>query len=171
MSTQHISSLSVSHTVHSLSQQPDNTHFLLDVPLPIVNFSRTVYAATLVLAICFQQPLITSALLFVVGLNVVGGTQWNILSHLGRILFRKRISANPAIPLEDARLIRFNNLIVVGLLLSAQIAFWVAHTPLLGWILIGIVVVASIVALAGYCVGCTIFFRFKLHKFKLFSGL
>lgn len=171
MSTQHISSLSVSHTVRPLSQQPDNTHFLLDVPLPIVNFSRAVYAGTLVLAIWLQQPLITFVLLLVVGLNVVGGRQWSILSHLGKILFRKRISETPAIPLEDARLIRFNNLIVVALLLSAQIAFWVTRTPLIGWALTGIVVIASIVALAGYCIGCTVFYRFKLHQYKLLKTL
>ncbi len=138
----------------------------LDIPLPIVSFSRWVYVVTLVTAFALQQPIITSALLLVVTLGIVGGARWNVLNRLGRIIFGKRIAANPAVPLEDARLIRFNNLIVIGLLVSAQIAFWITRTPIIGWVFVGFIIAASVAALAGYCVGCVLYYQFKLHKYK-----
>jgi hypothetical protein len=148
------------------SVQPSRNNRPLDIPLPIVNFSRAVYAATLIAAIALQQPIITSALLLIVTLGVVGGPQWNVLGRLGRIIFGKRIAANPAVPLEDARLIRFNNLIVIGLLAAAQVAFWLTRTPIVGWVFVGMIIAASVAALAGYCVGCVLYYQFKLHKYK-----
>lgn len=138
----------------------------LDIPLPIVNFSRAIYVVALVTALALQQPIITSVLLLIVTLGVAGGARWNVLGRLGRIIFGKRIAANPAVPLEDARLIRFNNLIVIGLLGAAQVAFWVTRTPLVGWVFVGMIIAASVAALAGYCVGCVLYYQFKLHKYK-----
>lgn len=138
----------------------------LDIPLPIVSFSRSVYVVALVAAFALQQPLITSALLFIVTLGVVGGARWNVLNRLGRIIFGKRIAANPAVPLEDVRLIRFNNLIVIGLLAAAQVAFWLTRTPIVGWVFVGFIVAASVAALSGFCVGCVLYYQFKLHKYK-----
>ncbi len=172
MAVQQISSLPIATPAHTSAQLLDSprNNFLLDIPLPVVNFSRTVYAVSLILAIVLQQPLITSVLLIIVSFGVIGA-RWNILGRLGRAIFRKQITGNPAVPLEDARLIRFNNLIVVGLLTVAQIAFWIAQIPLVGWIITGGIVAASIGALAGFCIGCTIFYRFRLHKYNLFKTL
>jgi hypothetical protein len=78
-----------------------------DVPLPIVNFSRAAYVLTLLTAFVLGQPLLTTGLLLVVLLGVLGGAEWNVLSRLGRIVLGKRIAKNPAVPLEDARLLRF----------------------------------------------------------------
>lgn len=138
----------------------------LDIPLPIVNFSRAVYALTLGAAFALQQPIITTILLLIVSLGVVGGAQWNVINRLGRIILGKRIAANPAVPLEDVRLIRFNNLIVIALLGAAQTAFWVTHTAFVGWVFVGLIIAASVAALAGFCVGCVLYYQFKLHKYK-----
>ena len=138
----------------------------LDIPLPIVNFSRAVYALTLGVASALQQPIITTVLLLIVTLGVVGGARWNVINRLGRIILGKRIAANPAVPLEDVRLIRFNNLIVIALLGAAQVAFWVTRTPLVGWVSVGLIIAASVAALAGYCVGCVVYYQFKLHRYK-----
>lgn len=148
------------------ASQPSWSNRPLDIPLPVVNFSRAVYSVALTTALVLQQPIITSVLLLVVTLGVVGGARWNVLGRLGRIIFGKRIAANPAVPLEDARLIRFNNLIVIGLLVAAQVAFWATRTPIAGWIAVGLIIAASIAALAGYCVGCVVYYQFKLHKYK-----
>jgi hypothetical protein len=163
MSSQPASQPSASQ--HTASQ-PSRNNRPLDIPLPIVNFSRAIYVVALVTALALQQPIITSVLLLIVTLGVAGGARWNVLGRLGRIIFGKRIAANPAVPLEDARLIRFNNLIVIGLLVAAQIAFWVTRTPLVGWVFVGMIIAASVAALAGYCVGCVLYYQFKLHKYK-----
>jgi hypothetical protein len=163
MSTQPASQLSTSQPTAS---QYSRNNRPLDIPLPVVNFSRAIYVVALATALALQQPIITSALLLVVTLGVVGGARWNVLGRLGRIIFGKRIAANPAVPLEDARLIRFNNLIVIGLLGAAQIAFWVTRTSIIGWVCVGFIIAASVAALAGYCVGCVLYYQFKLHKYK-----
>ncbi|MCU0427633.1 MAG: DUF4395 domain-containing protein [Candidatus Kapabacteria bacterium] len=138
----------------------------LDVPLPIVNFSRAVYVLTLSLALLLQQPLLTTALLLLVVLSLVGGARWNLITRLGRLLLQKRIKSQSPVPLEDARLLRFNSLILVVLLGAAQVAFWVANAAIIGWVLVGAVLVASAAALAGFCLGCVLYYQFKLHKYK-----
>ncbi|MFY7998163.1 MAG: DUF4395 family protein [Candidatus Kapaibacteriota bacterium] len=138
----------------------------LDIPLPIVQFSRVVYVAVLVTAFALQTPLLTTILLAIVIVGVVGGAGWNVINRAGRLLLQKRIKSRTAVPLEDVRLIRFNNLIVIGLLGAAQVTFWVTKTPVVGWVFVGFIVAACVAALSGYCVGCTLYYQFKLHKYK-----
>lgn len=138
----------------------------LDVPLPIVQFSRAVYVAVLLTAFAFQIPILTTILLAIVVAGVVGGARWSIINRVGRLFLQKRIKSHTAVPLEDVRLIRFNNLIVIGLLGAAQVTFWLTKTPVVGWVLVGFIVAACVAALSGYCVGCVLYYQFKLHKYK-----
>jgi hypothetical protein len=55
---------------------------------------------------------------------------------------------------------------VIGLLGAAQVAFWVVDARVVGWVLVGGIVAASVVALSGYCVGCALYYQFRLHKYK-----
>ena len=138
----------------------------LDIPLPIVQFSRAIYVVVLLIAFAFQIPLLTTILLAIVLAGVVGGAKWNIINRMGRLLLQKLINSRTAVPLEDVRLIRFNNLIIIGLLGAAQATFWVLKTPVVGWIFVGLIVAACVAALSGYCVGCVLYYQFKLHKYK-----
>ncbi len=134
-----------------------------DIPVPIVTFSRWLYALTLGGAFVVQQPLITTALLLIVLVSVFGGKRWNLISRIGRILFSKQIAVGKR---EDYRLIRFNNLIVVALLVIAQVGF-VVNASAVAWVSVIAIVVASSLALAGFCVGCVLYYQFKLQRFRL----
>ncbi|HEU5090644.1 MAG TPA: DUF4395 family protein, partial [Roseiflexaceae bacterium] len=95
-----------------------------------------------------------------------GGQRWSLVARLGRVLFARQI---PTAEQEDSRLMRFNNAIAVLLLGAAQIAF-AFGAPIVGWALAGMVAVAAAVALAGFCVGCYLYFQFKLNRYKLFGA-
>jgi hypothetical protein len=151
-----------------IEQRSERTISTPDIPLPIVTFSRWVYALTLGVALVARQPLITTALLVVVVIGLVGGARWNIINRLGRALFARRIASDVAVVLEDYRVIRFNNLIVVGLLTAAQLAF-VLNAGLVGWVLVAMIIAASSAALAGFCVGCLLYYQFKLHRYRFFG--
>ena len=83
----------------------------------------------------------------------------------GKMLFKKRLSGAEV---EAFGLARFNSSIAAVLFACGVIAFalnwWIA-----GWILAGIVALASAVALCGYCFGCTLYYQFKLNRYRLFG--
>jgi hypothetical protein len=60
---------------------------------------------------------------------------------------------------------RFNNAIAVGCLAVAQVAF-LAGAPLVGWVFAGMVALAA-AALAGFCVGCVLFYQLKRMRLRL----
>jgi hypothetical protein len=142
---------------------------LLDVPLPVVNFQRAAYVLALGVALATQTPALTLLLLALVAAGTLGGARWNVLARAGRFALARRIQANPAVPLEDVRLLRFNGFIVIGLLTAAQAAFWLFDAPLIGWILSSLVLAASALALGGVCVGCVLYYQFKLHRYKFLN--
>ena len=64
---------------------------------------------------------------------------------------------------------RFNNLIATLLLGFAQVAF-ILGAPVVGWALALMVAVAASVALAGFCVGCFIYYQFRLQRYRVFGN-
>lgn len=91
------------------------------------------------------------------------GERWNLISAVGRRLYADRLGTAER---EDGRVIRFNRLFVAVLLAGAQVAFWL-DASLAGWGLALAVAAANGVALAGFCVGCFLFFRLRLYRFRL----
>lgn len=135
------------------------------IPLPIVKLNRAVLLVGIITAIVFQQPIITTALFFIILSAVVFGKKGSLIFLIGSRIFEKQ-NINAAT--EDQVLMRFNNSIAAILLGGAQIAF-LFGAPLAGWILSGIVAIAASIALAGFCFGCFLFFQFNLQRFRLFG--
>ncbi len=135
------------------------------IPLPIVSLNRIVLLAGIIAAILFQQPLVTTALFFIILSAVLFGKKGSLIFFVGsRLLARQNLNAKT----EDQKLMRFNNSIAALLLGGAQIAFLIG-APLAGWILSGTVAVAAAVALAGFCFGCFLFYQFNLQRFRFFG--
>jgi len=136
------------------------------IPLPIVKLNRIVLLIGIIAAIVFQQPMVTSALFFIILSSALFGRQGSLIFFIGSRLFAKQ---NMTAESEDPRLMRFNNSIAALLLGGAQIAF-ISGAPLVGWILSGVVAVAASIALAGFCFGCFLFYQFNLQRFKLLGN-
>ncbi len=135
------------------------------VPMPIVKLNRWLLVVGIAVAITTQQPLITMVLFLLLLPAVLFGQRWSPVAIMGQWLLADRLTD---VEREDRRLMRFNNTIAVLLLGAAQIAFAVG-LPLVGWFLSAAVAVAAVIALAGFCVGCFLFYQFKLYRRRLFG--
>jgi hypothetical protein len=97
----------------------------------------------------------------------LGGLIWGIRGNLfiraARPFLTKRLAASRT---ESRELARFNNTLAV-LFLGLASGFFLAGLPLAGYIVAGVLAVVVTAALAGYCLGCVLYYRFKMLKSRL----
>jgi hypothetical protein len=134
--------------------------------MPIVKLNRTMLVVGIVGGLLLQAPLITTLLFAILLPTVFGGQRWSLVAWAGRRLFARQIATAEY---EDSRLMRFNNTIAVVLLGAAQVAF-VLGAPIVGWALAAAVAIAASVALAGFCVGCFLYFQFQRGRTQLLGS-
>jgi hypothetical protein len=135
------------------------------IPLPIVKLNRGVIVLGVLVGLLIQQPLITTALFVVLLLAVLFGTRGSLVFRAGSMLFAKQ---NLIAEREDRRLMKFNNTIAVLMFGLAQV-FFLIGLPTVGWAFSIMVAVAASLALAGFCIGCFLFYQFKIQKTRLFG--
>lgn len=145
--------------VHTLTSNP------LDVPLPLVTFSRWVYFTFLLGSILTRFELGISTLFLLLLPAVVLGPRWNSIGIVGKKLLKNSLKDTAY---EDRQLIRFNNILLLTFLAVAQIAFVTGFT-ITGWVIVSLAIAANGLALAGYCIGCVFYFQFKLYRYKIFG--
>lgn len=136
------------------------------IPVPIVTLNRACIAGGVALGVLLRQPLITTALFALIAPAALFGSRGSLVFAIGTRLFAR---ANATAEREDRRLMRFNNALAAIALGLAQIAF-IARLPVLGWIFSCVVALAATIALCGFCVGCFLFFRFKMARYRLFGA-
>jgi hypothetical protein len=135
------------------------------IPQPIVKLNQSILLAGVIAGIVFQQPLITTALFIITLGSVLFGKKGSLVYAVGSRILEKQ---NRDAATDDPRLVRFNNSIAMLLLGFAQIAFLLG-APLAGWILAGMLGIATAVALCGFCLGCFLFYQFNIQRYKLFG--
>jgi hypothetical protein len=136
------------------------------IPQPLVSLNRWTLVIGVLAGLLRQQPWVTTALFVLLLPATLLGQKASLLFWLGSRLFARRI---PHAERADAALQRFNNSIATLLLGLAQIAFLLGR-PVLGWAFALMVAVAAGVAIAGFCVGCFLYYQFKLHRYRLFGA-
>lgn len=147
-------------TTHTATDAPPNC---LDIPMPIVKLNRWTLVGGIGLGLLLQQPLFTTTLFLLLLPAVLIGQRASLIFQVGK---RLPAAQNADAPREDRRLMRFNNSIALILLGLAQVAFLLG-APLIGWALAAMVAVAAGVALAGFCVGCFLYYQLKLNRYRL----
>ena len=141
----------------------NNEHSKIDgVPVPVVTFSRWIYAVTLALSLIFQISYGITFLLILVVPGLLFGRKWNFIGRVGKILLRKHL---PGSETEDARLLQFNNWLLVIMLLAAQITF-LAGFKFAAWSIVAALIGVTSLALSGVCVGCFLYYHFKLYRYR-----
>lgn len=133
--------------------------------MPIVTLNRSLIVAGAGLTLLTQQPLISAVLFALLLPATLFGRRASLVYWLGKRLLARQI-AQPDVLIEDPQTQRFNNLLATLMLGFAQLAF-VIQNPALGWVFIGMVLVAATVALLGFCVGCFIYYQFRLNRYRL----
>ena len=136
------------------------------IPYPIVAVNRGIIVGGVLLALWSDQPLITTLVLALLLPAALFGRKASPIFRIGSILFREAISHAPT---EDQRVQRFNNIIAVVMLGAAQLAF-VLGAAWLGWVFSVAVAFAALVALCGFCVGCFLYFQFRINRSRLFRS-
>lgn len=144
----------------------DNNLKNTGIPLPIVTFNRAVLFLGILIAILSQQIWVTTMLLAILLPAVFLGKKYSLIFQIGSILFKNTIKTADY---EDASLQRFNNSIAMTLLGFAQIAF-LFNQNITGWLFAGMVMLASGIAMAGFCLGCYLYYQFKMQKYRFFRS-
>jgi len=135
------------------------------VPFPIVTLNRAVLTVGVLVALLTQQIWIITILFLIILPTTLFGKRFSLIYYIGNILFKKQIQNSQY---EDAGLQRFNNTIATTLLGFSQISF-LAGQSILGWIFASMVMLASGVALLGFCIGCFLYYQFKIQRYRIFG--
>jgi hypothetical protein len=135
------------------------------IPLPIVRLNRAVLVSGVVIAFVLQAPIIIAALFVVIAPAAIWGRRASLIFKIGSRLLAKQ---NATAEQEDQRLQRFNNSIAALMLGGATVAF-LLNAWTIGWVLSFGVATAALVALLGFCVGCFLYYQFRLQRTRLFG--
>jgi hypothetical protein len=128
-----------------------------EVPIPFVRSNQAAMVLLILLSAIFQQPWI---ILIVFAVEVAGlfyGVKGNLFVRIAQPFLGNLLSRSQT---ESAELQRFNNSIAVILLTCSVICFSFGF-PLAGYILAGMVALAALAAICGYCIGCTMYYQYK----------
>jgi hypothetical protein len=139
------------------SAQPPTAPPVIDARAP--RFNQAVIGLAACLAFAFQWWPLLSLAAFQLALALLLGPRVCLGCAIYFKLVRPRIGPGP---LEDARPVRFANLVGFVFLSAASLAHWLGFHPL-GWVL-GLLVaaLALLAAATGLCVGCS-FYRLMAH--------
>ncbi|WP_281887388.1 DUF4395 domain-containing protein [Paenibacillus sp. YYML68] len=129
-----------------------------EIPRAFVRANQAGIVLMIVLASILQQPILIAALWAVQVITLWRGLKVNLFVQLASPFLRKAAMSGPT---EAMELTRFNNSIAVGMLTCSMLAFWLDRDGLLGYLFAGIVAVAALVALCGFCVGCFLYYQYK----------
>jgi len=133
------------------------------IPYPIVAVNRGIIVGGVLLALWTNQPLLTTVVLALLAPAALFGRKASPVFRIGSVLLRETIAHAPV---EDQRVQRFNNIIAVVMLGAAQLAF-ILGAAWLGWVFSVAVAFAALVALCGFCVGCFLYFQFRINRSRL----
>lgn len=129
-----------------------------EIPLPLIKANQTGIVVFVVLAIAFSVPLLIYALWAIQLVGLLGSPRSNLFIVAAAPLLKPRIDASTET--QAAELAHFNQTLAVTLLTLSGVLLLFGLT-LAGYMAAAAVAVAAGAALAGYCIGCTIYFLYK----------
>ena len=135
------------------------------IPMPIVTLNRAFLTFGILIAMLTNQIWITTLIFIIILPVAILGKRYSLIYYVGSKLFAKQIINSDY---EDAALQRFNNTIAASLLALSQL-FFMLNQSIVGWVFTGMVMAASGVALLGFCVGCFLYYQFKIQRYKIFG--
>ncbi|MGI2336222.1 MAG: DUF4395 domain-containing protein [Dehalogenimonas sp.] len=131
-----------------------------EVPVILLRANQMGIVALILLAIVTQSPIPIALLLLVEIGGLMFGLKGNLFIRIVRPLIKHRIAASS---LEARELARFNNTLAVGFLVLSTLLLTLGWT-LAGYIVAGVLGVVVSFAIGGYCLGCVLYYQYKLLK-------
>lgn len=132
-----------------------------EIPLPLIKTNQAGIVLFVLLAFLLQQPLLIYALFIIQLIPLAFGTKANLFAGLAKLFFSEERLRNAET--QAAELAKFNQSIAVILLGIASVS------QSLGWswtayLFAAMVACAALIAILGYCIGCTIYYQYKRWK-------
>ncbi|MEX2356664.1 MAG: DUF4395 family protein [Thermaerobacterales bacterium] len=131
-----------------------------EIPIPLIRANQAFLVSMVLLAALLGQPWPLAAALLIQAAPLVLGRKAHLIFALTRPALAGRIK-NAAT--EAAELQRFNQILAVLFLVLSLASFTLGQTNW-GWIFAGLLAAAAGLAMAGFCIGCTIYLRWKLFR-------
>lgn len=131
----------------------------MSIPKPLVQLNQLFIVITVLIALLAAKWLLL--LPFLIGV-VTLATKRNLVIMVGKKLLKKPASSYQ---MEDRDQQLFNQWIATICIGVAFISFLMGYT-LVGYVFSIMVILAAGVALMGYCIGCTIRYRYMMWKYK-----
>ncbi|MGP4039229.1 DUF4395 domain-containing protein [Gracilibacillus sp. D59] len=131
----------------------------MSIPKPLVQTNQTFILITVLFGL-FIHPIIL-LLPFVIGVITLI-TKNNPVIRIGKNFLKKPANAYP---LEDKAQQIFNQWIAT-VCIGLSLLFFTLQINWLAYTFSTMVVIASALALAGYCIGCTIRYRYMMWRHK-----
>ncbi|QKS71284.1 DUF4395 domain-containing protein [Paenalkalicoccus suaedae] len=128
------------------------------IPKHLVSFNQVLLISTIGLGLLIHPVLLVIPFLVCL-FSVIFG--FNLFIRIGSFMLRSKTSEQ----MEDKDQLRFNQSIAT-ICLGLSLLFFSTGLPSLGVIFASMVILASSLALAGFCVGCVIRYRYMMWKYK-----
>ncbi len=129
----------------------------MSIPKPLVQTNQAFIVSTVILSLLVHPAILLFP--FAVGVYTLA-TKKNPV-----ILFSRRFLKNPiASYLQEDRDQQLFNQWIATICLGLSLLFFSVGLPLLGFAFSIMVIIAAGVALMGYCIGCTIRYRYMMWK-------
>ncbi len=131
----------------------------MTIPKPLVQLNQSFIVITVVIALLFAKPILFIP--FIIGVYTLS-TKKNPIILLGKRFLKKPINSYQK---EDKDQQLFNQWIAT-ICLGLSLLFFALNLNVLGYIFSVMVVLAAGIALMGYCIGCTIRYRYMMWKYN-----
>jgi hypothetical protein len=129
-----------------------------EIPIPLVKANQTLFVLGSLLAVYFQNVWAVLFLFIISISSLLFGPRANLAFRITRPILRHRLFYAAT---ESVELQRFNQIIAVSCFTLASLFLFLLHNWI-GWIFVVMVILAASAALAGYCVGCLLYFPYKM---------
>ncbi|WP_058302946.1 DUF4395 domain-containing protein [Gorillibacterium timonense] len=129
-----------------------------EIPVPYVKANQTGIVLSVVAAFVFQEPWVLAALWLIQVVGLLSAGKANLFVRLAKPWLKVSGSQTEAYELQ-----RFNNTLAVLFLTLSLLSFLLSWT-VAGYVFAFMLLAAAGTALAGYCIGCTIYYQYKKWK-------
>jgi hypothetical protein len=126
-----------------------------EIPLPLVKSNQVGIVIVAIISIIFQNEWLVAALWVVQVLGLLFGLRLNLFVSIARPFLKLEGKET-----QSAELARFNNALAV-IFLSLALIFFAISQAIVAYIFVGMLAGAALLALLGYCIGCTIYYQIK----------
>lgn len=126
-----------------------------EIPMPYIKANQVGIVLFVLLATLLKLPILLVLLAVIQIVGLVFG--FNAFVRTAKPFLNVKGSETQAVELQ-----RFNNVLAIIFLILAIVAFAI-QLPVVGYIFSFILFVAASAAISGYCIGCTVYYRYKQY--------